>query len=76
MAKRMIKAAGLDWEVHLTLDREAALKGADFVSTQFRVGLLDARIKDERIPLSHGVLGQETNGAEECLKHFEQFPSF
>ncbi|EPG3449987.1 hypothetical protein L4W24_006517, partial [Pseudomonas aeruginosa] len=48
MAKRMIKAAGLDWEVHLTLDREAALKGADFVSTQFRVGLLDARIKDER----------------------------
>ena len=58
MAKRMIKAAGLDWEVHLTLDREAALKGADFVSTQFRVGLLDARIKDERIPLSHGVLGQ------------------
>ena len=45
MAKRMIKAAGLDWEVHLTLDREAALKGADFVSTQFRVGLLDARIK-------------------------------
>lgn len=51
MAKRMIKAAGLDWEVHLTLDREAALKGADFVSTQFRVGLLDARIKDERIPL-------------------------
>ncbi|ETC91508.1 hypothetical protein T481_12590 [Enterococcus faecalis PF3] len=76
MAKRMIKAAGLDWEVHLTLDREAALKGADFVSTQFRVGLLDARIKDERIPLSHGVLGQETNGAEECLKHFEQFLSF
>ena len=58
MAKRMIKAAGLDWEVHLTLDREAALKGADFVSTQFRVGLLDARIKDERIPLSHGVLGR------------------
>ena len=66
MAKRMIKAAGLDWEVHLTLDREAALKGADFVSTQFRVGLLDARIKDERI-LSHGVLGQKQMAREECL---------
>ncbi|MGL5492007.1 MAG: 6-phospho-beta-glucosidase, partial [Enterococcus faecalis] len=74
MAKRMIKAAGLDWEVHLTLDREAALKGADFVSTQFRVGLLDARIKDERIPLSHGVLGQETNGAGGMFKAFRTIP--
>jgi len=35
------------------------LKDADFVSTQFRVGLLDARIKDERIPLSHGLIGHK-----------------
>lgn len=74
MAKRMVKAAGLDWEVHLTLDRRAALKDADFVSTQFRVGLLDARIKDERIPLSHGVLGQETNGAGGMFKAFRTIP--
>jgi hypothetical protein len=31
--------------------------------TQFRVGLLEARIKDERIPAYYGMLGQETNGA-------------
>src|SRR5690625_6904100 len=68
MAKRMIKAAGLDWKVTLTLDRFEALKDADFVTTQFRVGLLDARVKDERIPLSHGILGQETNGAGGMLK--------
>lgn len=74
MAKRMVKAAGLDWEVHLTLDRRAALKDADFVSTQFRVGLLEARIKDERIPLSHGVLGQETNGAGGIFKAFRTIP--
>lgn len=74
MAKRMIKAAGLDWEVYLTLDRRAALKDADFVSTQFRVGLLDARIKDERIPLSHGILGQETNGAGGMFKAFRTVP--
>lgn len=73
MAQRMVKAAGLDWKVNLTLDRREALKDADFVSTQFRVGLLDARIKDERIPLSHGIIGQETNGAGVCLKHLEQF---
>src|SRR5471030_150859 len=74
MAKRMVKAAGLDWKVNLTLNRREALKDADFVSTQFRVGLLDARIKDERIPLSHGILGQETNGAGGILKAFRTIP--
>lgn len=74
MAQRMVKAAGLDWEVHLTLDRKKALKDADFVSTQFRVGLLDARIKDERIPLSHGAMGQETNGAGGMFKAFRTIP--
>ena len=74
LAKRMVENAGLDWEVHLTLDRREALKDADFVSTQFRVGLLDARIKDERIPLSHGILGQETNGAGGMFKAFRTIP--
>lgn len=74
MAKRMVLAAGLDWEIHLTLDRRQALKDADFVTTQFRVGLLDARIKDERIPLSHGIIGQETNGAGGMLKAFRTIP--
>lgn len=59
MAKRMVKAAGLDWEVHLTLNRREALQEADFVSTQFRVGLMQARIKDERIPGSYGFLGKK-----------------
>ncbi|MGG7177968.1 6-phospho-beta-glucosidase [Clostridium paraputrificum] len=74
LAKRMVKKAGLDWEIHLTLDRKEALKDADFVSTQLRVGLLDARIKDERIPLSHGILGQETNGAGGIFKAFRTIP--
>jgi len=74
MAQRMVKAAGLDWKVKLTLDRREALKDADFVSTQFRVGLLDARIKDERIPLSHGIIGQETNGAGGMFKAFRTIP--
>ena len=74
MAKRMVKAAGLDWKVILTLNRREALKDADFVSTQFRVGLLDARIKDERIPLSHGIIGQETNGAGGMFKAFRTIP--
>lgn len=74
LAKRMVKAAGLDWQIHLTLDRREALKDADFVTTQFRVGLLDARIRDERIPLSHGFIGQETNGAGGLFKAFRTIP--
>jgi len=74
MARRMIKAAGLSWKVILTLDRREALKNADYVTTQFRVGLLDARIRDERIPLSHGMIGQETNGAGGILKAFRTVP--
>ncbi len=74
MAKRMVKAAGLDWDIHLTLDRREALKDADYVTTQFRVGLLDARIRDERIPLSYGMTGQETNGAGGIFKAFRTIP--
>ena len=74
MAKRMVKAAGLDWKVNLSLDRREALKDADFVTTQFRVGLLDARIRDERIPLKYGYMGQETNGAGGMFKAFRTVP--
>ena len=74
MAQRQWRAAGFDVKVRTTLDRREALPGADFVTTQFRVGLLYARIKDERIPLAHGMLGQETNGAGGMFKAFRTIP--
>ncbi|MFV0555567.1 MAG: 6-phospho-beta-glucosidase [Lactovum sp.] len=74
MAQRMWDASPYDVKVHLTLDREEALKDADFVTTQFRVGLLEARVKDERIPSYYGMLGQETNGAGGMLKAFRTIP--
>lgn len=74
LAKRMVEKAGVPMEIHLTYDRREALPGADFVTSQMRVGLLDARIKDERIPLSHGVIGQETNGAGGMFKAFRTIP--
>jgi len=73
-AQRMWDATPYKVKVHTTLDRREALKDADFVTTQFRVGLLDARIKDERIPLLHGMLGQETNGAGGMFKAFRTIP--
>lgn len=74
LAQRMWDASPYDVKVYLTLDRREALPGADFVTTQFRAGLLEARIKDERIPLSYGMLGQETNGAGGIFKAFRTIP--
>jgi 6-phospho-beta-glucosidase len=74
LAKRMVEKAGVPIEIYLTLDRKAALKDADFVTTQFRVGLLEARIKDERIPLKYGVIGQETNGPGGLFKALRTIP--
>lgn len=74
MAQRMWDASPYDVKVYLTLNRREALKDADFVTTQFRVGLLNARIKDERIPFSYGLLGQETNGAGGIFKAFRTIP--
>ncbi len=45
-----------------TTDARIALCGADFVITTFRVGGIESRVIDERVPLNHGILGQETTG--------------
>jgi 6-phospho-beta-glucosidase len=74
LAKRMVKKAGVPIEIHLTLNRREALASADFVTTQFRIGMLDARAKDEAIPLKHGVLGQETNGPGGLFKALRTIP--
>lgn len=74
LAQRMVKRAGLPTKVVLTTDRRAALDGADFVTSQVRIGRLPARVLDERIPLSHGMLGQETNGAGGMFKAFRTIP--
>jgi 6-phospho-beta-glucosidase len=74
LAKRMVKKSGVPMDIHLTLDRRKALDGADFVTTQFRVGHLKARIKDEIIPLKYGVIGQETNGPGGLFKGLRTIP--
>jgi 6-phospho-beta-glucosidase len=46
-----------------TTDPIKALTAADFVITTFRVGGIESRAIDERVPLDHHILGQETTGA-------------
>ena len=74
LSRRMAEEAGADIKIHSTLNRREALKDADFVTTQMRIGMLDARIKDERIPLSFGLIGQETNGAGGMFKALRTIP--
>lgn len=45
-----------------TTDPEAAFSDVDFVMAHIRVGGLKMRELDEKIPLRHGVVGQETCG--------------
>jgi len=58
LASRMSAAAGADLAVSATTDRRAGLDGCDAVLTSYRPGGFEARVVDERIPLSHGVIGQ------------------
>lgn len=72
--KRMLHKVGMDIEVSYTFDRMKGLKDADFVITQLRVGGLEARNMDERIPLKYGLVGQETTGAGGCFKALRTIP--
>ena len=62
LAERMAASTGVELTVSATTDRRAGLDGCDALLTSFRPGGFAARVLDERIPLSHGLIGQETQG--------------
>lgn len=49
-------------KITVTADLDAAVTDVDFVFSAIRVGGLKGRIRDERVALDLGVLGQETTG--------------
>src|SRR5690625_3401718 len=61
-AKILFKEEAPEVEVDYTTDKVEAYKDVDFVFCQMRTGGFDMREKDEKIPLKHGVIGQETCG--------------
>jgi 6-phospho-beta-glucosidase len=48
--------------VSATTDRRAGLQDCDAILTSYRPGGFEARVLDEKVPLRHGVIGQETQG--------------
>jgi 6-phospho-beta-glucosidase len=71
---RMFGKAGLQTGISCSFDRKEALRGADFVVSQLRVGGLAARSKDERVPLKYGAIGQETTGPGGFAKALRTIP--
>ncbi|MEO3751296.1 6-phospho-beta-glucosidase [Streptomyces sp. B6B3] len=61
-------------EVRQADDLDEALRGADFVFCAIRVGGVAGRVRDERVPLAAGVLGQETTGAGGVLYGLRTVP--
>lgn len=73
-AQRIVAAAGAPFQVHLATDRKPALSGADFVTTQLRVGGMAARREDEYLGRRWNLVGQETTGIGGMAKALRTVP--
>jgi len=72
--QRMLSASGTSVKFKATFDANEAISGADFVLNQFRAGLLQGRVKDEKVPLKHNLIGQETTGMGGMANGLRAFP--
>lgn len=58
----LLKKHGSDISLLATLEPKEAFTEVDFVFSQIRVGGIEMRELDEKIPINHGIVGQETCG--------------
>jgi 6-phospho-beta-glucosidase len=73
-AQRMVEAAGAPFKVVLTNNQREAIKGAQYVTTQLRVGGMNARKEDEYLGMRYGLIGQETTGVGGMAKALRTIP--
>lgn len=73
-AQRMVEAKGAPFSVYLTTDQRQAVAGASYVTTQLRVGGMQARREDEYLGHRHGLIGQETTGVGGMAKALRTIP--
>ncbi len=62
-AEILFREENEDVKVIVTTDKDIAYRNVDFVFCQIRTGGFKMRELDEKIPLKHGAVGQETCGA-------------
>lgn len=73
-AQSMVKAKGAPFTVTLTDKQRDGVRGASYVCTQLRVGMMEARRNDEYLGLRHGLIGQETTGVGGMAKALRTIP--
>jgi 6-phospho-beta-glucosidase len=73
-AKRMVEAKGSPFNVVLSTNQRESIKDASYVTTQLRVGHMEARRRDEYLGLRHGLIGQETTGVGGMAKALRTIP--
>ena len=60
---RLVQENRLDIHLKSVTNVEEGVSGADFILAQIRVGGLEARVRDETLPMELGMVGNETTGA-------------
>jgi 6-phospho-beta-glucosidase len=73
-AQRMVSHKGNPFKVTRSTNQREAVRGASYVTTQLRVGMMEARKKDEYLGLRHGLIGQETTGVGGMAKALRTIP--
>ncbi len=73
-AQRMVEAKGAPFKVFLTTNQREAIHNANYVITQLRVGMMEARRNDEYLGKRHGLIGQETTGVGGMAKAMRTIP--
>ncbi|MDX6207627.1 MAG: 6-phospho-beta-glucosidase [Frankiales bacterium] len=74
LGRRMFSREGHDGVVSWTTDLDEAVRDADVVLLQLRIGGQAARAVDETLPLECGCVGQETTGAGGLAKALRTVP--
>jgi 6-phospho-beta-glucosidase len=62
LGREVIRQSGGELKLTTTDRLEDAVEGAHFILSSTRVGGMQARARDERIAIEHGLVGQETTG--------------
>ena len=73
-AQRMVEAKGSPFKVFLTTNQQDAVRGAQYIITQLRVGMMEARRNDEYLGKRYGLIGQETTGIGGMAKALRTIP--
>jgi 6-phospho-beta-glucosidase len=73
-AQRMVSAKGSPFKVILSGSQVDSIRGASYVITQLRVGMMPARRADEYLGRRHGLIGQETTGIGGMAKALRTIP--